>query len=392
MNFYFVYIVFPILLFLLFPRKDNKLLYIYWAFVVIFSYDNVTDFLFYYDEFSEYRSHTSFDIGKDREYLWCFFFRLLTFTKYGTTIIHMIVMTIIVWAFTHWSKKQNLLFYSILLYFIMNLAWKHDNILRQDIAMVIGYYCFFKFLTEPRISIRLFAKIAGLTIIAFLFHYSALLFIPYCYIIRYLSRINMRLSIAFLIVVAFVTISQLEMVADLLQKGAIFFTLISGETAEYYLIKLQDLEMTANGKIGIVISIFSLLPLFYFKLLAKERYNKNKILRVCVNLSWVSIVWRNAMSADLMARPVEYFMWFQVWGVAYFLDDVARYGSKRILMSVAGIVYCILFIYQEASFISRYYGNNTYMTIFTKESVDMKIYDREQGIKGEEDFDYKRVR
>ena len=392
MNFYWVYIIIPLLLFGIYYRKKNKLLLIYWIFVVVFSYDNVTDFVYYTDEFLSYKNNIDLDIGKGREILWVLSFKMLTFTDYGAVIMHIIVMLLVVVAFQYWSKKLNILNYSILFYFLMNLVWKHDNILRQNVAMVLAYICFFKILTYERISFKIFTKMFLVTIVASLFHYSALLIIPYCYVIRWLSTANVKISIVFVLVLSFVIISQLEMVGNLLQKFAVFFTLIGDGTSEYYLIKLQELETTANGKVGVVLSIFSLLPLFYFKIISKKRYNEDKLLRICVNLSWISIVWRNAMSVDLLSRPIEYFLWFQVWGAAYFFDDVFKHFSKHILMSSFGVVYLVLFVYQETTFIHRYYSDNNYMTIFTKECQDLRIYDRENGINGDVDYDFKRVR
>ena len=395
MSFYLIYLYIPLLLFFFRPLKDNKFLWLYWAFVTIFSYDNVTDFFYFTQEFELYQSGSN-EVFTDRgrEILWVLFCKLWIFTDFGSVIIHLLSVALLVYCFFKFSRQQDVLNTAILFYFLFNLTWKFDNTLRQDVAIVLSMYVFFDILKEEPWSKKKTCKAIILTVTAILFHYSAFLLFPLYYLIKLLSQKRLAFLPVLIIVISFITICRLEMIEDMLRSLSFLYLYIGGDYGAYYFDKLSNIETGAGGFIGVVLSFVSCIPLFYYTRYRRDAYENNIVLRTCVNCTWIAATWRYNLTSDLMTRPADYLLFFQVWGFAYMFKDVL--SSIRVSLNfkeIAITAICVFSLsYHMNNFISNYYGDNNYMTIFTDDCYNHRIYDRYQGFSDTSDRNYKRIR
>lgn len=381
MNFYWLYLIIPCVLYFIRPIKQNKLLFLYWMLLVILSYDNVTDFYYYYEEFFFYKNG---EIGefteRGREPFWILLNKVWNFTDYGVVIIHVLVMIVVVYCFSVFSKKLNIINASIFLFFLFNYTWKHDNIVRQDIAIILGTISIFEILKDDLWTTRRYLKIFLLTIVGIGFHYSAFMLFPIYFFIRWISNVKLNLTVVAGIVAVFVIVCQNEMIQELLKNLGFIFILIGGDYGTHYAKQFINLEMEANGTIGIFLSFFSLTPLIYYKIFNKKAYQTNKVIRTCVNLSWIFVIWKNNLNLDLFTRPAEYLSWFSLWGFAFMLNDIMMNFHKR--FNVIALSLCFAYLvcsgWSLHNFINRYYGDNNYMTILTRECYQLKIYQRDR--------------
>ena len=90
MNFYFIYLIIPIVLYLFRREKPNTLLVAYFFFVTIFSYDNSTDFAYWYQNFLDARNGFQIQTRNGFELGWVFLLRIFSFSKYGILFVHSI--------------------------------------------------------------------------------------------------------------------------------------------------------------------------------------------------------------------------------------------------------------------------------------------------------------
>lgn len=380
MNFYWLYFIIPSILYFACPIKKNFPLTLFWSLIMILSYDNVFDFQIYYDEFFFYKNGNLGEYTeRGREPLWVLLNLIFSFTNYGIVLIHMLIMAFVVFFFYKYSKKLNVTNVSIFLFFLLNYIWKSDNTLRQDVAIVLGSYCIILILQKGKDlkkSDRL--KIIAITFAAIGFHFSAFMLFPIYFLIKYCTKANFNIKLLFVVIVIFVYASQNQMIQTAIESMSLVFSLIGGDYGRYYVEKFSIIEFQANGLIGIFLSILSLSPLIYFKLYNKQEYENNLIVRTCVNISWIYVVWKNCISSDLFTRPVEYLSWFSLWGIAFMVNDIIKSLRKKInpVPVILCSAYLICWAWSFSGFISRYYGENNYMTVFSKECRELRIYDR----------------
>lgn len=383
MNFYLLYLIFPFILYFICPIKQNKVLTWYWVLILVLSYDNVTDFLYYYEEFFCYKNG---EIGefteRGREPIWIFLNKCMGFTDYGVVVVHVLIMTLVAWSIYKFSKKIDLLNASIFLFFLFNFVWKYDNTVRQDISILLGTYCMFDILKGGVWEKKRYIKIISLTLIAMGFHFSAFMLFPIYFFVKWISNKNLNILAIGFISMSVVIICQNQMIQEIIENFGFVFILIGGDYGTYYAEKFINLEMETNGTIGIFLSIFSLTPLIYFKIYNKQAYQNNTILRTCVNISWIYVVWKNNLSLDLFTRPIEYISLFSLWGVAFMLNDIIKNSLNIVAISLC-MAYIVCSTWSLYHFIDRYYGDNNYMTILSKECYQLRIYQRDRFSIGE---------
>lgn len=385
MNFYWLYFIIPCILYFIRPIKNNKLLFWYWAFIVILSYDNVTDFFYYYEEFFLYKDGVfgeHFNAEKVREPLWIILNKLLGFTDYGVVIIHILVMTLVVYYFARFSKKFNIVNASVFLFFLLNYIWKTDNIVRQDIAIVLGTIALFEVIENTKWTRINYIKIILLTVIAIGFHFSAFMLLPMFFLVKWFSNTKLNIPIVTSIIVIMVILCQNEMIQNRIAAFRVVFDLIGGKYGTEYTSKFVNLEMDAGGRIGIFLSIFSVSPLIYYRMYRKKVYENNKFIRICVNLSWLFVTWKSCINMDLFTRPIEYLSWFSLWGFAFMLNDMMLHLKKQCNLIVFSLcfAYFVCSGWSLYSFIGRYYGDNNYMTVLSKECYELRIYTRNRNL------------
>lgn len=383
MNFNWVYIIIPLVLFLIKPKKLNVLLLLYWFAVCVLSYDNVSDYASYLKEFEHLSLYGFIDtINKERELGWYFLLSLFRFTKYGFVIVHALILTLVVYAFFKFTPHKNILSFSILLYFLFNLTFIHDNIVRQDVSIVCGSFSFNLIINTEKWNVKKISTIAIITVIAMLFHFSAFILIPFYFIIKRMSRIIVDFKVAVIIVVFLAILFGFDAIQYFLRELSLLLKLTGNDYFEYYsTVLLMEYESTISVKLLMLYGVVFCFPLFYFQVVSKERYNTDPMVRLCVNLSWIVMVWRfffSKLGSDMFVRPIDYLLWFALWGYAYMLEDIWRKKKTFISCSIFAF-FMLTILFEQYNFNKFYYSDNKYMTVLTKECAEIRTYNRNWG-------------
>ncbi len=391
MTFLALYLIIPIIFFLIDTIKETRFLVLFFFLICFLSYDNSTDFDFFYTEFQYYlNGDTSEDMNaKGREAGWMLLMSLFSFEEHGVVIMHSLIMLMTTFTFYTFSKKLGLLNISVLLYFLLDLVTLHDNIIRQNLANILAMFAFWEALKDDEVwDSRRILKILAFVIPAFLFHYSAILIIPYCFLVVWFSRVKLNYWVVFPIVV----IAGVIMYTGIVDKtlGVLFFFLSAsqGDVSTYYMNTILDEDTHAGGILNLLMLMFATAPLFYFTYFRRERYENEKFLRLAVNLTWLVMTWKYLfISIVVLTRIADYLIWFAVWGYGYMLMDLYAEFRESLIKRMGLICMFVIISYNSYRMIMNYYGENTYLTIFSEECADMLLYDRDP-----ENLDELRVR
>lgn len=382
MSFYLLYIFIPVIIFFLNPTKKNNILIIYWFIICIISYDNVSDYRSYYILFSRFKNGFGLmanDADKEIEFAWNYVFYLFSFTKYGNVLIHSIVLSITSFTFYKYSKKYDILNFAILMYFLMALVVLHDNIMRQDIAICLAYPAYYLILDDELKIRNKVLKIIILTIIAFFFHYSAVFLLPFYFLIRPLSKLKLNyVYVLFTVLVVGIVFAQGVVMRILLSLSVALSGSGIANLSDFSL--AMDKYLVDNFDfMRIVTAVFFCFPLIYFRTVSKCVYEQDRHLRLCVNMSCFVMVWKcyfGPYGITIFTRPVDYLIWFAVWGNSYMLRDIYL-NKRRTILPLLSSLYIILYMYVRVQSYSLYFGDNNYMTIFSQECIDQKYYIRD---------------
>lgn len=221
--------------------------------------------------------------------------------------MHTIALTLVVIQYYRCSKKIGVLNLSILLYFLCNLVWKHDNIWRQDIAIFFAYFAFFNLLETKRINKGVLVRIACFTVCGFLFHFSAILLIPIYLFLIWLMKIRFQFKYVFPFVFFITLLSSISGISVFLNLLGSVLSVFSSNLSSYYLNYLNNIDNDMT-RFSLIWSGISTVPLFYFNYFNKETYEKNDFLRLCINLSWIVVTWRICFTHDILRRPTDYLL------------------------------------------------------------------------------------
>lgn len=374
MSIFIVYLLAPCLLYCIRPAKSNYLLVGYWVIISLLSYDNVTDYFNYYQEFVSQDFEASGFVSKGREYGWILLVKTFSFWRYGYIIVHAVSLSCVLLMYFHYSKRYEILNISILLYFLLNLVTMHDNTWRQNISMSVIYFVMPMMLGKMSIksSIIVLITIMG----AAMFHYSALLMIPLWFVIRWLSRSTFNVAFVLLLMVVLMSFRSLESVNNIMNQIALLLSMAtSSDLMSYYSVHLQEGEAGGMGISSILLCLSSCIPLLYYKTYGKNEYANNQVKRFCVNACCFVAIWRTVLNQGLLVRPAEYLMWPYVWGYSFFIVDA--FARKRYVMPKLAAMFVILFAIAFAykSF-ETYYGDSHYMTVLSEDCAEMKFYTR----------------
>ena len=93
------------------------------------------------------------------------------------------------------------------------------------------------------------------------------------------------------------------------------------------------------------------------------------------------------ISIVVLTRIADYLIWFAVWGYGYMLMDLYAEFRESLIKRMGLICMFVIISYNSYRMIMNYYGENTYLTIFSEECADMLLYDRDP-----ENLDELRVR
>ena len=383
MSFPLLYFFIPILLFFVKPLKDNKIFVIYILVLSILSYDNVTDYGFFIGQFKDIVNYGSLSTEKLKglEWGWGSIYSFFSFTEYGFVIIHSITFAIVIYVFLKFSHKVGLLNVSIFLCFILGAFTKHDNIMRQNIAIVFASYAFFDVLKGGSWYTKRILKVGLITLGAFLFHFSAILLIPYYFFLHWFKKKELNCSLVIIIVLILDVIRFLGYSKIILLVG---FMLIPAEQSHYMMYYLEGILNDDTNEITIsqfIYMFLSVVPLFYFTTFRRKEYKRNMILRLSVNMACITMTWRDFfMDIGFFTRVVDYFLWFEIWGFGFMIKDGFSNWKKTVILRafVLGVIFIICF--KEWGVIKTYYGENNYMTVLSEECRLQQIYDRDVNV------------
>lgn len=379
MNFFILYLIVPVLLFAIKPQKNNYLLVLYLFAIEILSYDNTTDYGFYFDEFQEYLKYRNVTISwsKGREIGWTMLLQLFSFTKYGIVIIHTIILSLVTVVFIYFSKKAGLLNVSVFLCFVLDLVSKHDNIWRQDIAMIFAYFAYFDILIGS-FNLKKILRLSIYTIVAFSFHNSAILLIPFYFLVYWLSRVEFNWKIVASIVIVIILLVYYGLL-DSFNSMLSILAFMQNEYTNYYLVFFMGHEAQNISITNIVLCLSSVIPLFYFSYYRPICYKTNMLLRLSVNLTCIIAMWTFFARINVLSRIFDYLIWFQIWGYGYFIMDIIRNKRVQFSIQLTALALVAFLVFRQWKGIDGYFGENTYLTIFSSECKDQKIYKRNPG-------------
>lgn len=379
MTFFVLYLFIPFFLFLLKPVKSNKWLILYVLLLALLSYDNVTDYYFFLNQFRGIQNNAAYYSAnlKGLELGWVFIYKLFSFTEYGFVIIHSIVFFFVILFFLKYSRKIGLLNVSIFLLFVLEAFTKHDNILRQNIPILMSTYLFFDFLNGSSWNIKRLVKILLVTSGAFFLHYSAILIIPYCFFVKWLVNKRLKFGLVFPVVLLLDTMRATGFANTILLRIMLLLPSENVNYLEYYVKLIMDANIKGVSFGGFVFMFVSITPLFYFTTFRKVEYETNRILRLSVNITCIIMTLRYfVMDIPIFTRVFDYLIWFEIWGIGFMINDI--FSNKKITYHAKIFVWVVIFVLliKHWAKISDQYGNNNYMTILTDECKKQMIYDR----------------
>ena len=264
-----------------------------------------------------------------------------------------------------------------------------DNTMRQNIPNLLGYYGFTLILGNKGFNVKLLLKLAALTGIGFLFHYSAILLLLFFFLVNCLRKTSFNLKIVFPLVVFLSVIRFSGILSDVIRLVSIGLTMIGSDYGDYYVLWFDDQEFEIGGFKSSIYMLMSLAPLIYFKMFSPQRYKNDEWLKLSVNLTIIWVCWTEFLMLNILTRMVTYFTWFMIWGYGYMIHHMLSTKKKKELKLAGLATIMIVFIYYEGRQINEYFGDNNYMTVFTDECQQFKTYQR---LPNGEDLGTKRVR
>lgn len=233
-------------------------------------------------------------------------------------VLYTVVYLLAVVDFANQLERDHFLF----LYFFATLGiytFMFTGV-RQCLAMSI---CLFSY---RFIKKRQFIPFLLLTLLAFTFHKSAILFLVAYFI--YTRKINFGSILLYGIIAAFAYLN-----IDVIQEWF-------NDTLEYD----YEIEATGNGTVYfviiLVITVFSLTTLLYNKKLTPES-------RGMLNVGFVALVfWLLRLATRVAERPSYYFMFFSMAMLAYGVDAL-KDGKEKTVIKAAVCAACLaLFVYR----------------------------------------------
>lgn len=378
MDFLSLYLVIPLFLFFIRPIKNNYIAALYLSVIFSFSYDNVTDYDFFYDIFRQISLNDNYEPNelKKLELGWAFLFRLFSFTDYGYVIIHFMVNSIVMFFFLKLSREIGLLNVSIFLFFILQIVTRQDNYMRQNIPIVLSILAFKEIIENDYINKRIIIKIVIVTTVSFIFHRTAIFIIPFCLFIYWMKKCDLNIYIMMILMIVLFFLQYSSSFYYLMMFITIGLGTIESDITDYYSNWFVDQEMVEGSLLNGLIILFSVVPLIYFKLYNHYEYKSNNWLRVSVNTMIFCICWDSTFRLDIFTRMNAYLMWFNIWGYGYMIKDVfiSRYINVGKIMIVSLVIcFCSL---TTVVHINHYYGNNNYVTILSDDCLNLKVYQR----------------
>jgi hypothetical protein len=352
-------ILLPVTFLLCFIIKNkalNKIPFFLIILVGLIRYDTTTDYISYVESFRDIRENVyngHFEVG------FIELNKIFSFSKWGFIPMLMVSMLIPYIQVYKIFKKQDILVIGSFLFLIFGYFTRFENIVRQGISIGIFYYI-------VNFAIRgKYIYYLSYSIIAFLFHSSALILLPYYFLIKIASRLKPNLILSAIILLTFFVfylsnVSQL--IVGLILNNLPFY--------ENYLTDI-DFGLKHSGLLLFFKLAVAWLPIFVFR-----NKKKTAFLNLILNLSWISAL-GNLIAQDFIVldRIFEYLYLFQLVAISLMLKDF--FIKKRSIHY--GVILLFLFSFMHYRNINSYYTDNSYQSIFSencKRSLFYKRYHR----------------
>lgn len=206
----------------------------------------------------------------------------------------------------------------------------------------------------------------------------AIVIIPLCFLVKLMARVKIHYFVA---LITTTVIGVICMNGEIIQfLSAMLFLLAS--LGNDYISSQVDFSPSLEVEISPLRLIYAYVycfPVIYFSYYSKRDYTNNVILRTCVNLSWLVMVWRLfsvVFGSTIFSRPFDYLLFFALWGYAYMFRDIflKRRSFPKIIITVAFIGTLLV---SEIKAIYMYHGWNSYMTVFSHDCIEQNYYVRD---------------
>lgn len=378
MGFLLLYFIIPICLYLVRPIKSNYALIAYLFFIFTLSYDNVTDYEFFYAQFRDVRKYGSFNGNelKGLELGWQLIYSLMSFTKYGYVIIHAAVNAFVILFFMYESKQRGLLNVSVFLFFLMCTILMQDNMMRQNPAIILGILCV-NIIMDRSLDKKNLIIIFILVALAYCFHFSAIVLLVWLVIIYYLRDTVFSLKVVVPLAIILAILRYSGAVVDLMNVISSALFMINTDYSSYYYMYLDNQEIHKVGMLNGFFILMSFVPLAYFLVFNPQRYRMDPWLRLSVNMAIVVMIWNNFIPIHALTRITAYMDWFLIWGCGYMIND--SINSRELTRHILPLLVMLVFGVSTMKRIDYYFGDNVYMTVFSKDSKQLKTYPRTVG-------------
>jgi len=203
-------------------------------------------------------------------------------------------------------------FYSMFIYFSTYYLWHNFTLLRQNIAILIFWFSI-RYIKKGN-----FWKYSGLIVVASLFHNSAILLIPFYFILRMMNEMPIEKKYTFTMILCL-----LKPISDIL-LNIIYLVLIYLNVGRS---NLQGYLFNASSGINPLFIIESLLILFLVYLNRNDALvSQNKIFVDLLLLSLILSIWFS--NYEIFARFVEYFRIYYLVLIPILIGNIKNIYSR----------------------------------------------------------------
>ncbi len=352
LKFYTIYlIIIPLIALLISQKKKYHFIpFLIIAILGLIRYDTTTDYSAYVTGFWDIRNNNYsgwFEPG------YVLLNQIFSFSKWGFIPVLMISIFVPYIQIYKLFKKYDIVLIGTLLFLFLGYITRFENIVRQGLALGIFYFSF-KYIEQGK-----FVKYLLMTALAASIHLSAIMFIPYYFLIKYVSikKPPVLFSGLILLILYILTMSG---------ATATFLSILLKDVP-FYTVYTENLEI---GKLSLGLTLLFNTFIAWLPIIFVDKNNKN-YWRV-INLSWISaggfILVQNFIVVN---RIFEYLYIFQIIAISLMLKKMFYQKIRAVAVTLLLMMF-VLHVRRDLF----YYGNNIYNTIFSQKSMEHKFYKR----------------
>lgn len=298
--------------------------------MAMFRYNNGADYLMYMSMFKIYgakgASISSFSSVKVTEIGFFLLIKICSFIFNNQYFIFYGIIALIICGFMYagiWQQSTNVVF-SVFLFYAAGTYFDSFNGLRQYIAVAIVVYAL------KYIYINDFKHYCVWIVLAALFHYSALIMIPF-FFIRFIE-IDLK--------------TACSIVLTCLIGGKILYNIVSyilQFTRYRYFLTSVEYEIMVTQASILYTTIISLLTFGYSKIFMKSVSPKLQIMMNMQSIVWCSAVL--SLSIPLAWRVQYYFLPFEILYIPCFISEIKQKNRRVFLGIFFSVMYTIITVY-----------------------------------------------